>query len=379
MADLLSEAIADAKRVKSAAIANAKLTLEETFQPSIQRMISTKLAEEEGEDSDDDIDVNINFGSDDFDSEEDESIGMGSFSDEDAESEEEMPEEEPAEERDMELESLIRELEGEDFDDLEEGEEDNWSDPIPDAIHEEDMFDAMDEEELEEAIQRIVEEEMEDDMEDELSELFEADGKRFIIDGADEGYEDMDEEELEEAINEIMDDELEEDETIDLNIDEDDEFGMNERFLRNVGNRSKSLRAENVNLKNKLNEAYRAVTTMKTTLNEVNLLNAKLMYTTKTFKQFDLTESQQHSILDSFDRANSVREVKLIYTAICESRGKSKPKPNRITEGFASKPQKFINKTTNGTENRSNIVEGSVVRWSPSRLQQLAGLTKLED
>lgn len=366
MADLLSEAIADAKRVKSAAIANAKLTLEETFQPSIQRMISTKLAEEEGEDSDDDIDVNINFDSDGFDSEDDAAIGMGSFSDE----EEEPAEEETEEDPDLELESLIRELEGEEFD-LEE-DYDDWSDPIPDAIREEDELDELDftEEEITEAIQSIMEEEMDDELEEELTELFEEDGERFVVDSVDEEY---DESDLEEAINEVMDEE-----TLDVNLDEED-MEFEESFHRPQGRKSSALYRENRRLSAKLNEAYRAVTTMKKTLNDVNLLNAKLMYTTKTFKQFDLTESQQHSILDSFDRANSVREVKLIYTAICESRSKSKPKSNRITEGFASKPQNFINKSKNGTETRSNIVEGSVVRWSPSRLQQLAGLTKLDD
>lgn len=398
MADLLSEAIADAKKVKSAAIANAKLTLEEAFQPTLQRMISTKLAEEEGEGDDDDIDVNINFGNDDDDDMADSGpIGMGSFADDEEEPAEEEPaeEEEPTEEEDdMELESLIRELEGEDMDmdmDLEEAStlfpgmdaeddmmdegEDDWSDPIPDAIQEEEMD--FDEDELSEAIQSLVEEEMEAELEDELTELFEADGEFDLEDDlsesdeletmtVDEGDMDFDEAELEEAINEI----LGEEETVDVNIDE--EYSEEDEMME------RNLRFENRKLKGKLTEAYRAVTTLKNTLNDVNLLNAKLMYTTKTFQQFELNESQKHRVLDAFDRANSVREVKLVYTTICESRSKSS-KPNRITEGFASKSQNFIHNKKNGTETRSNIVEGSVVKWNPERLQQLAGMRKLDD
>ncbi len=377
MADLLSEAIADAKKVKSAAIANAKLTLEEAFQPTLQRMISTKLAEEEGEAEDDDIDVNINFGNDD-DMDAGGAIGMGSFADDGEEPTEEEPaEEEPTEEEDdMELESLIRELEGNDMDMDAEGDmmdegEDDWSD----SIQEEEMD--FDEDELSEAIQSLVEEEMEAELEDELTELFEADGEFDLEDDLSESDEletmtvdeedmDFDEAELEEAINEI----LGEEETVDVNIDE--EYSEEDEMME------RNLRFENRKLKGKLTEAYRAVTTLKNTLNDVNLLNAKLMYTTKTFQQFELNESQKHRVLDAFDRANSVREVKLVYTTICESRSKSS-KPNRITEGFASKSQNFIHNKKNGTETRSNIVEGSVVKWNPERLQQLAGMRKLDD
>jgi len=44
--DLLKEAIADAKAVRSTAIANAKLALEEAFTPKLQSMLSQKIAEE---------------------------------------------------------------------------------------------------------------------------------------------------------------------------------------------------------------------------------------------------------------------------------------------------------------------------------------------
>ena len=48
--DLLKEAIADAKAVRSTAIANAKLALEEAFTPKLQSMLSNKIAEEMDED-----------------------------------------------------------------------------------------------------------------------------------------------------------------------------------------------------------------------------------------------------------------------------------------------------------------------------------------
>jgi TATA-binding protein-associated factor Taf7 len=50
--DLLKEAIADAKSVKEAAIANAKAALEEAFTPYLKEKFTAKLAEMEAEDMD---------------------------------------------------------------------------------------------------------------------------------------------------------------------------------------------------------------------------------------------------------------------------------------------------------------------------------------
>ena len=49
MDNLLKEAIADAKAVRETALANAKIALEEAFTPKLQRMLSAKLAQEDGE------------------------------------------------------------------------------------------------------------------------------------------------------------------------------------------------------------------------------------------------------------------------------------------------------------------------------------------
>ena len=43
--NFLKEAIADAKTVKESAIANAKIALEEAFQPQIKSMLAAKLEE----------------------------------------------------------------------------------------------------------------------------------------------------------------------------------------------------------------------------------------------------------------------------------------------------------------------------------------------
>lgn len=350
MADLLKEAIANAKTVKAAALANAKIALEETFQPTLQRMISNKIMEEEGEEEfetpEGEVDIDINYGGEE---EEGGDMGFGSFEDE----------EEPAPEgegEDLELESLIRELEGGDEDEFAMEEEytaDDFSDPIDEG--EEEFEDDMLESFLSE-------------MDDEEEMFTESEDEEMFAEG-----EDWAEEEMAESI-------LREIENLgDLNGPNHEDGAV---FTEpEPSSTDRNLHLENRRLRNKLkasnkklNESLRAITTYKQTINEVNLLNAKLMYTTKTLRQFNLNENQQVRILESFDRANTVREVKLVYTTIVESFNKKAIKENK---GLASKAVKQVNPK----QARKNTLTEGVLNTNTmvSRFQQLAGIKSTDN
>lgn len=340
--DILAEAIADARKVKSAALANAKLALEETFTPTLQRMISSRIAEEEGDEEfagEDELDIDINVGGEDEYDPEGEGgapeMGFGG-------GEEEAPVEEPAPEEDLELEALIRELDG----------EEDMEDPMME----------MDEFEEEDPM-------MEGEEEQWLSTNPSSERDQFS-----EG-EEMDDE-LTEALNALIEEEGLGDD-LDMGPNKEDGGSFTENPTPGVAALTENRRLRRALEKSKkdLNEAYRAVTTLKKTLNEVNLLNGKLMYTTKTFKKFNLNESQQSRILDAFDRTTSIREVKLVYSTICESFNKKPLAPKKkVTEGFASKSVNAINPTRKPSSS-SDIVQETFVQ----RMQRLANLRKLED
>lgn len=339
--DLLAEAIADAKKVKKTALANAKMALEEAFQPTLQRMISTKLAEED--ELDDDFDLSIEIepelsvapeGGDDLGGEE--PVGMGSFEDDepvDAPAPEggddlggdDAPA--PEGEEDMELESLIRELEGEDefADDefLPEGEEEDWQDPIPDdPMNEADGYD--------------------DEFKSGDNELTEAEVRALTSLFEEEGLGDINGPEDEDGGSFTLD-------VPSTNI--------------NFESRVRKLRSENRKLRESYNKAMRVVTSLKKTINEVNLLNAKLMYTTKAMKlKESMSQSQQVRVMEAIDRGRTVREVQLIYTSIMEALNK---RPSRtLTEGLASKTVKPMGKPVLKESKNSDVI-----KW-----QRLAGI-----
>ena len=88
--------------------------------------------------------------------------------------------------------------------------------------------------------------------------------------------------------------------------------------------------------KEELDEAYSTIETLRSELNEVNLLNAKLLYTNKIFKGKNLTESQKVKVLATFDKAKTVSEVKLIHETLNTSLNTSR-KPINESKGSASK------------------------------------------
>jgi hypothetical protein len=104
---------------------------------------------------------------------------------------------------------------------------------------------------------------------------------------------------------------------------------------------------ENVSLKKELEEYRTTIVYLRDRINEVNLLNAKLLYTNKLFKQANMTNEQKLKIIESFDLTKSVREAKLVYATLAESinsgaRRTVAKKPvsstvKTITEGLASK------------------------------------------
>ena len=89
-----------------------------------------------------------------------------------------------------------------------------------------------------------------------------------------------------------------------------------------------------------LDEHRKVVKYLRSKLNEVNLLNAKLLFTNKLFRAHGLTNEQKLKVVETFDRATNLREVKLVFSTLAESFG-SKPastvKQIKESKGQASK------------------------------------------
>lgn len=129
---------------------------------------------------------------------------------------------------------------------------------------------------------------------------------------------------------------------------------------------------ENAKLKADLAEAMSVIKQQKEAISEVNLLNSKLLFLTKVTNKHKMTPNQQYKILEAFDRAQSVREVKLIYativenlTAPAEKSPKVRNSRNKLSEA-ASTPVRAIKRAS-----KSNDSYDFAPRW-----KELANITK---
>jgi hypothetical protein len=407
--NLLKEAIADAKAVKETAIANAKAALEEAFTPHLKSMLAAKLEE--------------------MDKDEDVEEAMKSKKEEDMMEESKVNEKKDEIDEEFDLNEILAELEeGEDKEEMDEAED---MDAVEDEMETDEMEDVeidledMTEDDLKSFIEDVIadmvaagELEAGEEMEAEMDDI-EAEEEMSDMEELDE----MDEVSWNEKNNPTRGATLDKlaptkvgqttpayainEKVSESNVSEAMDPQTIEMIAAALGpllvggsafaidKAMKALKAGKAGkvgqaLANQLekagSEASKAaksgqstgtfegvefelnkIEELKKELQEVNLLNAKLLYTNKIFNSKNLNESQKLRVLKAFDKASSVKEAKVIFETLNEGMVSKTVKSSMINEikSSASKATGFIR------ENKQPIVEVDpmVTRW-----QKLAGI-----
>ena len=388
--DLLKEAIADARAVKETAIANAKLALEEAFTPHLKSMLAAKLDEmdkkddevKEEEEKVDEMDApsferkNSPAG----DSLKDlapKKVGQSTVQED---KKEEVDEE-------INLDELLAELEDskdideakkdDDKDDIKEdertdAEEEGYEDGMKDE--KEDMEDEMDDEEID--LEDMSEDDLKGFIEDVIKDMV-ADGEiepgdEFVEDEVEVEdsieIEDVEDVDVDVEIDEAKKEEMDESEKVDEAKDEIDEASRvkGEKGVGNEDGDRDDSKIEKETEKMRFKEAMDEIQALKVELNEVNLLNAKLLYTNKIFKAKNLTEGKKVKVLKAFDKAKDVAQAKTIFETLSEGLLDKSPINESIKRGSASKASGLEPKAA-----KQPIIESNDVY---NRMRKLAGL-----
>ena len=152
----------------------------------------------------------------------------------------------------------------------------------------------------------------------------------------------------------------------DREINEMDEVSWNEKNnptrSASVGERDpkkvgQSTSAYAINVR----EALEEVDKLKSELKEVNLLNAKLLYSNKIFKAKNLTENKKVKVLKAFDKAKDVKEAKVIYDTLNEG----------LTNNSVNNIRSSASSITGKAPERKPIVESDAM---VARFKKLAGI-----
>jgi hypothetical protein len=419
--DLLKEAIADAKALKETAIANAKVALEEAFEPRLKSMLSAKLEEMEKEDleeGDDEMteakkkykDDDRKDGGESKETKRTEKMKYGK----DLAEAEDMDEE-------MDLDEILAELEGDLSEDArtdaeEEGYEDGMKDEKEDMEDDEEDeeidLDDLSEDDLKSFIEDVIadmvtageleagdefeveDEDVEDDEEIDVEDDTEVDVEvNEAKEDMDEGYgkEDMDEakDEMDEGIMDKLKAAYNDKELLSKIVTVDGEKVSLKDLLglagagatggmaksgsgktSSIGEDARTDAEEEGYLdgmkdeKEDMDEMKKEIEELRSDLHETNLLNAKLLYTNKIFRAKNLKEAQKVKVLEAFDKASNVKEVKLIFETLNEGMVNKTATPIRENLGRASKASGNA-----PTKQPIMEVDPQVARW-----QKLAGL-----
>jgi len=391
--DLLKEAIADAKAVKETAIANAKAALEEAFDSRMKDLLSRRISEMDKEEDLEEAEEKMEEGLEETYDTTEEAMDMDNM--EEAEKSDE-----------IDLEELLREL---DELEMEESITEETSEPhgnVGAQTPEGEPLGFLEEEEEEEEEEEI---DLENMSEDDLKKFIESviadmvsagelEGEIEGEEGEEEGEEEEEEEEKVEMkevkkmektkkVDEIVGagtDFLELADTLGVSVDAAKylvvagglavpailaaiKVGGDKaiQFFKKMAMKKSVAETEEMEeMKSELEEAYSTIKTIKTELQEVNLFNAKLLYTNKIFKAKNLTESQKVKVLAAFDKAASVNEAKLVFETLSEGFKEKKSSVNEsMLRGSASK--------VTGVVEKKPIME---VNDQFTRWQKLAGI-----
>ncbi len=347
MSDLLKEAIADAKAVRETALQNAKMALEEAFAPQLKSILSAKLKEEDGEEE--------------IAADEDEEAGVEEYDEDD----ELGGEEDVVAAEDAEVEEDDDEDDDDDEGEIEAEEEDEAGEEDV-VVADEDEEAGEDELDLESVIKELEdelagEEDVEEDEEggeEEVAETIVVNGKTYSLSEEEGGSGDIPADDSEIGEDDEMGggSEVEEDDT-EYEVEETGDGLDDEEVSENVY-------AE-------LAEYKEAVKFLKDKLHEVNILNAKLLFTNKLFKEYALDNNQKLNVVETFDRAQTTREIKLVYSTLAEQFGSngSINKRKSITESASAKS----GSTKPSKKSRKVITEEDAVA---NRFKKLAGIIK---
>jgi hypothetical protein len=349
----LKDVIAEAKTIRETALVQAKLALEEAFTPHLQSILAAKLNELEEDKDEDEALENIA---------------------------------EEAMEETLDLEALLAETEDENLGEAKKDEEkeeekageeagEEGEEKTDEKTEEEVDITELSPEEVEDYIRKIAAEEFEKleagqgeeipGMGDEIGGEEEIDLDAELGEGEDINLDEMKDEDEDKKMEENIESEISED---DINIDELlAEFGLSEEEEVEEGY-GKDEDDSKSKMEEELAQALATIDELRSTLQEVNLLNAKLLYMNKVFKGQNLTESQKVQVVKTFDKAESAKEAKLVYESLISTFTKKEEKaPIKESLGFASKASGIIA----GSTNRNQVIDSDaqVDRWA-----KLAGL-----
>ena len=123
---------------------------------------------------------------------------------------------------------------------------------------------------------------------------------------------------------------------------------------------------ENKKLTSELSKYGTAIGEMKESVNDINLSNARLLYTNRVLRNTSLNERQKEQIVEAISKSDSVNEARTIYNTL-QSTVKSTPSrgPRSLSEAI-NRPSSLIRATRKESKEPNDVFA--------ERMKKLAGI-----
>ena len=289
--DIVQEAVEQAEAMKEAAYENAKSILVDAMSTNLKAAVSEAIGEKITEDGNPKgANLNVNYDpeglkdleGDDLTDEGDGPAIVEAGIDEDDEYGGDKGDESRSH----------RDYEGDDED---ENEGDEYGGDKGDESRSDRDYEAALEDEDEDEDDAIdIDIDVDDDEEEDIDEVLE------IIEDEDEDDEDVD-----------VDVDVDEDDDEDIDVDVDEGRRMREQKIAATVKENRQLRREN-------RRYEKALTFLKKRIDEVNLFNARLAAASDLMRKVSLTKDEKERVIEHFDKARTVGEVKRTFRALTE-------------------------------------------------------------
>ena len=140
-----------------------------------------------------------------------------------------------------------------------------------------------------------------------------------------------------------------------------------EEELEDLKKAQEELVFENSQFKESLTQYKQATKELKESLQDVNLSNARLLYTNRVLRNTSLNERQKDTIVEAISKAGSVTEARTIFDTL-QSTAQSTPKrgPKSLSEA--------INRRSNSSVIRASRHEKTTSDPLAERMKRLAGI-----
>jgi hypothetical protein len=140
------------------------------------------------------------------------------------------------------------------------------------------------------------------------------------------------------------------------------------KAMKSVQLENKNLQTQNSTTQEKNKKLEQTIMHLKGRFDEINLSNARLLYTNKVLSSASLNERQKNKIVEAISKADTIEEAKVIYETLENATGETQ------TRAMPKSLSEVVQRSSSMLVSRNRKREETISESFSDRMQKLAGI-----